>query len=82
MTTPEEHKELSEVEATANQGQPISDRQQSKELQKEEVSSTVLPSLLPTETFSHYKLAATWSHKPDQRCPLSLKEKTGVRRHL
>lgn len=37
MTTREEHKELSEKEATANQGQPISDRQQSKELWKEEI---------------------------------------------
>lgn len=41
MNTSEEHKELSEIEATANQGLPISGRQHSKELWKEETSSSL-----------------------------------------
>ncbi len=47
MSPPKEHKELSEMEATANQDEPISDRQQSKELQKEET----LPQCSPLSLF-------------------------------
>lgn len=58
----------------------ISDRQQSKELWKEEVSSTVLPPPHPSQTF--LRLTAIWSLKSDHWCPLSLEVKTGAREHF
>lgn len=66
----DEHEGLTEVEATANQSQPVSDRQPSKELKKEEIWSTVLPSvsLLSLHT-------STLSLKPETWCPPSLEEK-------
>lgn len=39
MTTAEEHKQLSEMEATANQGQPISDRQSNRRRFRPQLSS-------------------------------------------
>lgn len=63
MNTSEEHKELSEIEATANQGLPISGKQHSKELWKEETSSSL--SLFPLDTFSHYRLHSPLSMTSD-----------------
>ena len=67
METDEEHKGLSEVEATANQDQPISNRQQSKEVQEEEEEvSVTAPLPQTTHCQPHSNLIS----------PLSLKERT------
>lgn len=77
MTTPEEHKELSETEATANQGQPSLIDNSPKKCKRRRFLLQCSP---PSETF--LRLTATWSLKSDHWCPLSFEDKTGARWHF